>query len=250
MKDQYVGDIGDYGKYALLRALACRYSIGINWYLTCGDDKADGRFTRYLLKDNDDLDDVLFRKMKHLLYPDGETLHHESRCVSNIENGNYIPNAMFFNEELIFDGKTDRKTHRKDWVNQSLDKIVDRDIIFLDPDNGLEVKAVPPTRKNGNKYVTYDEALLYYKHANVALIVYNHRDRSPKELYLKRFLRFYEYETTQDAFVYRLTFHKASVRDYIFITKPEYSKEINDFLNKFVCPQRDAYFRIGELPMK
>ena len=32
MKNQYVGDIGDYGKYALLRAFASHYRIGVNWY--------------------------------------------------------------------------------------------------------------------------------------------------------------------------------------------------------------------------
>ena len=43
MKNQYVGDIGDYGKYALLRFLSKQgYSIGINWYLTPDDNKTDG----------------------------------------------------------------------------------------------------------------------------------------------------------------------------------------------------------------
>ncbi len=35
MKDQYVGDIGDFGKYALLRAFAkVRIKVGVNWYKT------------------------------------------------------------------------------------------------------------------------------------------------------------------------------------------------------------------------
>ena len=35
MKNQYVGDIGDYGKYGLLRFLAEKgIRIGVNWYLT------------------------------------------------------------------------------------------------------------------------------------------------------------------------------------------------------------------------
>ena len=79
MKNQYVGDIGDYGKYALLRALSCRYSIGVNWYLTPDDDRSDGRFTDYLLKDNGSLDSELFSKLKALLFPDGKTLHQENR---------------------------------------------------------------------------------------------------------------------------------------------------------------------------
>ena len=42
MKNQYLGDIGDYGKYGLLRFLAIRgIKIGINWYLTEDDESAD-----------------------------------------------------------------------------------------------------------------------------------------------------------------------------------------------------------------
>jgi len=250
MKNQYVGDIGDYGKYALLRALACRYSIGVNWYLTPGDGKTDGKFTDYLKKDTDTLDEELYQKLKSLLISTDGTLRLENRNVTAIESGDILPNTtLFFNKLLDFVGVTDRKAYREDWVSRSFDVLGKPDIIFLDPDNGLEVKSVPPTHNNGNKFVTYDEARRYYQRANVALVIYNHRDRSPKDEYIKRFLRFYETEGTQDAFVYRLTFHKSSVRDYIFITKPENYKEIYDFLHEFACPARDKYFSIGELPM-
>ena len=49
MKNQYVGDIGDYGKYGLLRFLANQgIKLGINWYLTADDGSRDGKFTDYL----------------------------------------------------------------------------------------------------------------------------------------------------------------------------------------------------------
>ena len=32
MQDRYAGDIGDYGKFGLLRKLSEKFSIGINWY--------------------------------------------------------------------------------------------------------------------------------------------------------------------------------------------------------------------------
>ena len=54
MKNQYVGDIGDYGKYSLLRFLALHgIKIGINWYLTDNDNTSDGNITDYLKKDSD-----------------------------------------------------------------------------------------------------------------------------------------------------------------------------------------------------
>lgn len=49
MKNQYVGDIGDYGKYSLLRAFAEEgVKVGVNWYLTDNDGSNDGKFVDYL----------------------------------------------------------------------------------------------------------------------------------------------------------------------------------------------------------
>ena len=50
MKNQYVGDIGDYTKLALLRVIEnAGFSIGVNWYLTPDDkDSKDGRHIEYL----------------------------------------------------------------------------------------------------------------------------------------------------------------------------------------------------------
>ena len=48
MKNQYVGDIGDYGKYSLLRYIAFHeIRIGVNWYLTDNDGSTAGKFTKY-----------------------------------------------------------------------------------------------------------------------------------------------------------------------------------------------------------
>lgn len=42
MKNQYIGDIGDYGKYGMLRYLEkSGIKIGVNWYLTENDDSND-----------------------------------------------------------------------------------------------------------------------------------------------------------------------------------------------------------------
>ena len=42
MKNQYVGDIGDYGKYGLLRFLASNgIKIGVNWFLTENDEERE-----------------------------------------------------------------------------------------------------------------------------------------------------------------------------------------------------------------
>ena len=51
MKNQYFGDIGDYGKYGLLRFLAeHEVNVAVNWYLTKNDQSNDGNLRGYLTK--------------------------------------------------------------------------------------------------------------------------------------------------------------------------------------------------------
>lgn len=251
MKNQYFGDIGDYGKYALLRALIKDYTLGVNWYLTKDDNRTDGRFTEYLDADSNTLDDELFQMLKKTIRPNKDVIY-ENRRVSFIENSTLLSGTTFFSEMLDFSGislnKTHRELYRKSWVDRSLTVLGNQDIMFLDPDNGLEINSVPQTRKNGVKYVAYNEACRYYEQARVALIIYNHRDRKPEEDYVKRFTRLYEDNIAPDSFVYRLSFNKVSKRDYIFITKPKYLKEIYDFIHSFANARKE-YFSVGNMPM-
>ncbi|MCR5214529.1 MAG: hypothetical protein K6E10_08925 [Eubacterium sp.] len=49
MKNQYVADVGDFGKYALLKYLEdSGIKLGINWYLIEDDDTNDGQIVAYL----------------------------------------------------------------------------------------------------------------------------------------------------------------------------------------------------------
>src|SRR5258705_2254990 len=50
MQDRYAGDIGDFGKLALLRALSPERKLGVCWYLCTGEgeDNNDGAHVKYL----------------------------------------------------------------------------------------------------------------------------------------------------------------------------------------------------------
>ena len=45
---KYVGDIGDYAKFRLLRALLCDRRLGLSWYLFPDEGNNDGRHIDYL----------------------------------------------------------------------------------------------------------------------------------------------------------------------------------------------------------
>ena len=50
MQDRYTGDLGDFSKLGILRALQpAGLSIGVNWYLTPDENhNGDGRHVKYL----------------------------------------------------------------------------------------------------------------------------------------------------------------------------------------------------------
>ena len=50
MKNQYFGDVEDYGKYGLLKYMAKHdVTVAINWYLTENDKRTtDGKFIDYI----------------------------------------------------------------------------------------------------------------------------------------------------------------------------------------------------------
>ncbi len=53
--------------------------------------------------------------------------------------------AQYFSEFV-----PDDRTGRTDWFESLLKKARDVDLVFLDPDNGIEVKSTPCGRKNSS----------------------------------------------------------------------------------------------------
>ena len=181
MKNQYAGDVGDYTKLGVLRGLEkAGFSIGLNWYLTPDEPEhsktfTDGKHTKFLECDCDTPDKNLHCVLKKIGLS-------KNRSVARLERANLFENTLFWNKML-------ESKSRDKWHLKALKKLSKQDVIFLDPDNGLEVKSTNPYSKNGNKYATYQEAADYYAQGST-VIIYNHRDRKPENEYLKRFYRF------------------------------------------------------------
>ena len=117
----YVGDVGDFGKYGLLRSL-CRgvehsaaFRLGVLWYHFDGDDSAaanDGRHTDYLFAPSRQerflrqCDPDLFEKMLHLVKND--------RSIAAVEANGVLPaDTAFFSDGLSFKGDAVGRTERE-----------------------------------------------------------------------------------------------------------------------------------------
>ena len=234
MKNQYAGDVGDYTKLGILRWLEkVGLSIGLNWYLTPDESElsktfTDGKHTKFLKYDCDTPDKELHCALKKIGLSD-------KRTVIRLERAKLFKNALFWNK--ILDAKI-----RDKWHLEALKKLSSKDVIFLDPDNGLEVKSINPYSKNGNKYTTYKEAADYYVQG-ATVIIYNHRDRKPKSEYLKRFYRFKDMEETKNAKMFYLSASRYSVRDYLFLVQERHFSDLERAIDNFLATEWCRYLK-------
>lgn len=150
MQDKYAGDIGDFGKLGLLRVLQKNgLKIGVNWYKTANEnDKNDGKYAidkKYFICDSE-----LAKALN--------SIFNGKRTIESIESKNLIKNAKYYSAELKSD-------NRHKWHSDALKEMNDRDIVFLDPDNGLVAKSA--TIDTLPKYVLEEEILDYFKAGRV-----------------------------------------------------------------------------------
>ena len=176
MKNQYFGDINDYRKYGLLRALCgAEPSLAVCWMLTADDGSADGRRLEYLDRPllYRPLDPPLFDELRSAIVGDGD------RRVARIESSNLLGGAAFHRDPL-----TDDAAEREGYFRSAMRCASGRDLLFFDPDNGLEVKSVPPGSRGSCKYLYRAELAAAWK-AGHSLLVYQHFPRVDRGTYLR-----------------------------------------------------------------
>jgi len=170
MKDQYFGDVNDYRKYGLLRLLQSNSEsrLLVSWMLTPDDGGYDGGLRAYLG------DPEKWQRYDHQLFARLSSLLRSSLpSVSRIERVRILPRASYYSK-LVPDGRRERVT----WFSELLAKAQDADLIFLDPDNGIEVKSMPIGRRNSSKYVAWSEIRDLW-HLDCSILVYQHFPRKP-----------------------------------------------------------------------
>jgi hypothetical protein len=224
MQNKYVGDFGDFGKYALLRCLAqTGLTLGINWYLTPDESHSnDGKHTTYLQNDRmAGYDDEVFSLLRCLVTE-------QRRNVSEIESSCILPaNTVYYSRLLDWTGAAGggRSSYRAAWHEQALDTMKNCELVFLDPDNGLQVKSVSLTGRKGNKYIGFHE-LQDYIQSGKSVVFYNHRERKQEDAYLNKFRKLREDGVFHHTELWGIKFSGGTVRDYIFLLQPEHAASI------------------------
>ena len=193
MQNRYVGDLGDFGKYGLLRALCSSkeddrrtLSLGVVWYLVPNEPGNDGGRIGYLDPYLTEASEQgkRYRKLDPCLY-DGlrGIVQSCNRNVQRISESGFLPSdtTLFYEEPLTFEGVEDRRRGdwREQWLECAKEKTRGCDVVFVDPDNGLEVKSISRTAKKGPKYAFFNE-LSPYLQRDQSLVIYQHISRSGK----------------------------------------------------------------------
>jgi hypothetical protein len=227
MKNQYFGDVGDYGKYALLRFLAGHdIKIAVNWYLTADDGSNDGKHITYLNDGkNRRYDPELYDILK-------EMVSAGIRSVSDFQTKNMIPNAVYYDGILRVVGttKSERLEKRRLWHEKAMEACQGTELVFLDPDNGACEKE-PKSPKDSIKYCYADEIADYFE-SGQEVVYYCQKGRRTYEQWenakslMKRRL--------PEACLTAVTFHRGTQRTYIFVLHKEKYLRYMELLQVFL----------------
>jgi len=177
MKEQYFGDVNDFHKYALLRRIVCPASLklGVCWMLTESDGRSDGRQVDYLKHPARfrSHDPELFDWLRVAIHDD------KDRRTARIELSPLLGDAVFQSRML-----KDSRAERDAYFAECRDLFGDRDLVFFDPDNGIE-RSIPAGRRGSSKYLYWNEIVATFK-SGASILIYQHFPREERESFTTR----------------------------------------------------------------
>jgi hypothetical protein len=173
MQNRYVGDIGDFVKLAILRALMPGERLGVAWWLYPDEaHNADGRHIGYLRSPGQwrAYDPALFDGLAAVV-TDGR------RRVQALQDGGLLPGAEFFDEIIPTAGTpAERRAGRAAWFSRVRAQLADCSVVFADPDNGLETAGFSPGALVAGKCISLAEVAALAAPGRT-LVIYHHQTR-------------------------------------------------------------------------
>ncbi|WP_143594959.1 MULTISPECIES: hypothetical protein [unclassified Thioclava] len=174
MQERYLGDSHDFVKYAILRSLHAEFGgpLGLNWYLTDPHSvdeigNADGEKRHHF---NQPIwrrcDADLLEKLERFRLP-------EARSLNEAESAQIVPEDTIFHNDFV----PAEPGARRRWHQEALLKLEPCQVVFVDPDNGFEVKSM--RRKTSPKYALHEEIDDYRARAKITVSIQFARQCNP-----------------------------------------------------------------------
>ena len=301
MQNRYVGDLGDFGKYGLLRWLCLpgrtgedqtlspslgwntvqghntinpsdegwtiplwplveansdqSLTIGVVWYLVPDENhNSDGKHIHYL--DPTAYNQERYRDCDPILYDTlREIVGSNRRSVSSIRDCQVLPwRTRFYDAVLTFnrlDGQglidwEDRVARRRSWLYDALELTAGCDIVFVDPDNGFEVK-LDPYQRRGPKYVFFDE-LLPYLERDQSLVIYHHIGRHGSAWdQIRERLTQINSKLGREAFA--LLYHRGSARAFFVVPASRHRMNLVSKAKMLMLSSWSRHFELFDAPL-
>lgn len=252
MQDRYVGDVGDYGKYALLRSLAkhvdCPRTLAVVWCAFPDEShNGDGRHISYLT-------DPKYAAYDPDLYLGLQRLVGSGRrTMADVEEAGLLPSGTrFFREPttgLLGEGLlgTQRKAYREAWLDRAYEASRGADIVFFDPDNGIGTPATPRFAAKGGKFVYWDEMRRFWDRGQ-SLVVYHHLNRTASVAAQEAVLRarFLE-ELGHPRLLYPVLFRRGSCRHFWVVGQSRHEAWLVRALKAFAATGWAVHCELGPI---
>ena len=256
VQNKYVGDVGDFGKYGLLRYLCSDVeasgflpSLGVIWYLVPDEAHSrDGGSIGYLKPT--ETNEERFKACDPLLYDALQRIvDNKSRSVANIRRDGVLPRGTrFFEDVLTFEDlrggveiRERRFARRAEWLNHALRGTENCDVVFFDPDNGLEVQ-VGRHQLRGPKYAYYDE-LIPFALRNQSLVIYHHvARRGSAQGQIRDRLAQLKNRLHREAFA--LLYHRGSARAFFVVPTQRHWEGLSQRANAFLETRWSEHFEM------
>lgn len=136
MQSGYVGGIGDFGKFALLRHLMQDRRLAVCWYMTCASDRTmddDGRHFEYLKRPDE------FRHLAPTLFDQLANVAEHRRAITDpltaLQRSGVLEDAVFVRQEV-----PKRTSLRPLWAEGLANLVGGANLVFLNPEIGIQGK--------------------------------------------------------------------------------------------------------------
>ena len=230
VQHHFVGDVGDFGKYGLLRSLTGewptsepRLTLGVVWYLPSGavGSASDGQKLTYLRQPHS------FRSCDPTLYGVlGRLFDRGDRSLGAVEVSGILGDGTIF-----FDGPVPQDlSSREGWLQEAVRAVRGRDVVFLDPDKGL----APPSAGRSSTEHAYVHEVEAFVRSGQTVVVYHHLGRtSTHPVQVRDWAERLTHELRLDAEPQVLWYRRGTARAYFVIPADAHAGMIGERLEGF-----------------
>ena len=271
MQNKFVGDVGDFGKYGLLRWLTGMtreatedeerlwrvqvmhesasensLQLGVVWYMQPDGGRGGGQIEYLTDRRNPRFrccDDKLFFVLRGLVQ--------NARSVNAIQECQILPipedDPRWYGERLLYpedSTQVDRANIRDRWMAKAVESMEKANLVLIDPDNGIPCECFEPWSRTGPKYSFMDDLRFLVKKGK-SLVIYHHftRRHGTAEEEGRHFSHCLERELGLP--VYALKYNRGT-RFFFIVAQIEHSGTISERLASFFgsrwCSGRNPHF--------